>query len=472
MSAVSFRPASPVRAAWHSFANQMHWWSWSLLGLMLLGLPALGLLKSWHFACGLLAGLMIIAVAAMWGQFVLSAQHQNQPALARLMPGHPRRLRLNLVLIFLGLSCGTSLLGTFVHQSSLGVWAVLVLLFIAAGMRWPLLWASTALFGFAPLLPRLLPESALHLPAGLLEALDTPLGFGCLLAAGAVFLASLIRDGGNEHQAVYEKLQSRRRAFKAMANGEPARPLLFCNVSARGYRRAFNRALERAAAGQRDFGREMLALGPQAHLSSTASGVAVMVVIVSLVLALLALGGVFSYGAKVGEGIANAMFGLLGTLMGGVTQLHASVTKRRHEQALVVLLPGVPRGADFNRQLALALVRNYLTLWACGSVGMAVLLGAIPGTGYALLAFIVTLLGGGLLLLRNWSHGGMLKGWLAFLVYFPLSIAAMGARLAMERGVLSVPAFLALAAVVLGLLYTWRWRVMTRSRMAWPVGRG
>ncbi len=119
----------------------------------------------------------------------------------------------------------------------------------------------------------------------------------------------------------------------------------------------------------------------------------------------------------------------------------------------------------------MALMRRYLMLWGCGSLAMTVLLGFIPGTGYAVLAFVVTLLGGGLVLLRDWTNGGLLKGWMAILVYAPLSITAMAARLAMERGALGVPAFLALAALILGSLYAWRWRVLMRARMAWPVGR-
>ena len=472
MSAATFRSASPLRAAWHAFSNQLHWWSWGLIALIMLGVPALMLFKGPMAGLVMLGAMLGVGLLCLWGQLVANTLHQNHPTLARLLPSQPRRLRLNLVLVFLVLACGASLLAAPIHIPAFGVWISLALAFIAAGMRWPLLWTTTALTGFAPLLPHYLPASAQGLPAQAVATLDTPLGFGCLLAAGAVFLASLVRDGGAKHQDLYDRLKKRSRQFKASAEGDAMQGGWFCIATRRGYLRSFDKTLARAAAGQAGFKREMLALGPQAHFSSTSVGITVMAIIVALVLAVLSFGHVFALGREVGQGFGNAMFGLLGTLMGGVTQLNAGIIRRRHEQALVSLLPGVPRGQAFNRQFALALMRHYFALWACGSIAMLILLGSVPGTGYALLAFIVTLLGGGLVLLRNWSSGGMLKGWLAILVYAPMSIAAMAARIAMERGVLSVPGFLALAALILVPLYVWRWRVLTRSRMAWPIGRG
>ena len=253
--------------------------------------------------------------------------------------------------------------------------------------------------------------------------------------------------------------------------GDAPQASWFSGLSRFGYGRSFDKALARAAGGRPGFGREMLALGPQAHFSSTAAGIVVLVVIVCIVLASLSMAGVFQYKEEVGAGIGNSMFGFMGTLIGGVTQLRASLIKRRYEQTLVSLLPGVPRGQAFNRLLAKSLLLNFLGLWAFGSVAMAVLVGTIPGTGYALLAFIVTLLAGGLVLLRDWAKPNNLKGWWAVFVYLPVSIVAIASRFAMEKGIFGVGTFLAVAVVVLGLLYAWRWRVMTGARMAWPATR-
>ena len=470
-AAATFRGASPTRAAWMALHNQMHWWGWSLLALLFLGFPALCLFKSVNFALGCLVGIAGAGVVGLWAQLAASTQHQNHPTLARLLPSQPRRLRQNLVLAFLVLSAIAYLAGMYLGAPSFPVWTAAGLVYIAYGIRWPSLWAGSALFGFLPLAPRFVSAPILELGTQLFAALGTPLGLGCLLTAGAVMLSSLVRDGGTDHQSSYQKLQRRRRDFKATMDGDAPQIGWFTSLSRFGYGRSFDKAIERAAAGRPGFEREILALGPQAHLFSMITGVLVLIVIVCLVLIVLRMAGIFEYGDQVGQGIANSLFGLLGTTVGGVTALRGSLMKRRHEQALVSMLPGVPRGQDFNRQLAKSLLRKYLALWAAGCVSMWILLGSIPGVGYALLAFSVTLLAGGLVLLRNWAKSSKLKGWWAFFTYFPLTVAAIAARFAMEKHVISVGQFLALAVVVLCLLYAWRWRVMTRSKMAWPTNR-
>ncbi|XHS76986.1 hypothetical protein ACFJGW_14760 [Burkholderiaceae bacterium UC74_6] len=470
-AALSLRGASPARAAWQSFANTMRWWSWCLMAALFIGVPAIGLLKSVEFAFGIFCGVTPILLLALWGLLVANALHQNHPTLARLLPQQPRRLRLNLVLVFLGVASGVGALQSVIPVPAAGVWVTLSLIFVAAAMRQPLLWATTALMGFAPLAPRYMSDDAWQMVKQTFGLLETPLGFLCLLAGGAAFLAALIKDGNDTHRAIYEKRQKQRSAVKAAMEGDiPEAASWFWSRTLRSYNRAFDKALTLAAEGRAGFRREMLALGLQAHISATGTGIAVLAIIMAIVLTSLWLGGIFQY-KDAGQGVANSMYGLLGTLMGGVTQLHGSLIRRRHEQGLVALLPGVPRGAAFNRQLSLHLLRNFLTLWAGGSVVMGLMLSLLPGTGYAILSFVVVLLGGGVVLLRDWSRAGPFKGWTAFLFYIPLCALCMCARLALEKDVLSVASFLALSAVVLGALYAWRWRAVMRAPMAWPAAR-
>jgi len=470
-AAITFRGASPARAAWQSFANTMRWWSWCLMVVLIFGVPALGLFKSPAFAFGIFVGLTPILGFALWGQLVANTLHQNHPTLARLLPHHPRRLRLNLVLIFLAVAGGVGALHAFIALPAAGVWVALSLIFVAAAMRQPLLWTSTAIMGFSPLAPKYLSDDSWQQIKNAFFLLDTPLGFLCLLTAGSVFLASLIKDGDEKHRAVYEKRLKQRRAFKAAMEGDvPEAAGWFWRRTLRNYNRAFDKALALAAEGRAGFRREMLALGLQAHLSSTGTGIVVLAVIMAIVLSFLWLGGIFQF-KDAGGGVANSMFGLLGTLMGGVTQLHGSMIRRRHEQSLMALVPGVPRGAAFNRQLSLSLMRNFLALWAGGTLVMGSMLSLLPGTGYAIFSFAVVLLGGGLVLLRDWSRAGPFNGWTAFLFYVPLSAVCMASRMALEKGTLSPAAFLALAVVVLGGLYAWRWRVVMRAPMAWPASR-
>jgi len=460
-----------LRAAWQSFANPQPWWAWVVWAALLVGSPLAALLVSVKLAEVFLCVFGLITLAGAWGQLVSSTLNQNHPSFARLMPGHPRRLRLTLVLSFLALAVAAELAGQALHASGVGLATAASLAFIAAGVRWPLLWAATGLIGFMPMLPRHLSSGAKGLLADLLHAAAAPLGLACVLAAVAIFLASLVRDGDGAHQALYERLQKRRRAVKSSMAGEVVQSGWCGRLFARGYLRDFERTLASADAGHITFERQMLALGPQAHASTLAQGLVVFMIILAIVFVGLRLGDVFRFGDKVGEGFANSLFGLLGVLMGAATQLHASVIRRRNEQALVSLLPGVLRGRAFNRRFALALMARYLALWAIGAVVIGLVLLMFSGTQYALIAFSVTLLGGGLVLLRDWTGGALLKGWMGAFVYLPISIAAMAARWAMESGRLSIPGFLLIAALVLLPLYAWRWRAAMRAPMAWPAGR-
>jgi hypothetical protein len=463
---------SPARAAWQAFANHQRWWTWTLLAALLLGVPALASLASAQLGWGVLFAAAELTLCALWGQLVSSTLYQNHPGFARLVPDHARRLRMNLVLVFAVLCIGCQLAGYALHWSSLGLCSALALAYVAAAVRWPLMWAGTGLIGFAPLLPRYLPEAWREALAAVPALLSSALGFACLVTAGALFLASLVKDGGAAHQAMYEGLQRRRRTVHAGREGEAAQTDWFGRLCSRGYLRSFERVLARVGTGRVGFEREMLALGPRAHLSSTLTGIVVMTGIVGVVLAALELSGVFdAHAREAGAGIANSLFGLLGTLLGSLSQLHGSVIRRRHEQALVVLLPGVPRGSALNRSFARALLQHYLVLWGLGSAAMTLLLGSIPGTGCALLAFCTALLLPGLVLLRDWSRATVLGGWTAFLVFLPATVIGFGGRILMEKAWISPAEFLAFSALLLVSLYAWRWRAVTRAPTAWPAGR-
>jgi len=480
MSAAAFPGLSPTRAAWQSFATRKRWWEWALWALVLVGVPlvpsAIGAFKG-EFRHGAFVSLLffgafaLVVLAGLWGLQVTTLMNQNHPTLARLVPGQPRRLRINLVLSFLVLSSAAGLIAQSMLQSGAGAILIATFVYIAISLRWPLAWATTGILGFGPLLQQRLPPAARDLLAEAGRALATPLGMACLLTAGAVFLAGFIGDGDSLHHARYDRLQRRRRAVKASMAGEAMQSGWLGRLLSRGYQRDFERVLSNAQAGRPGFKREMLALGPQAHITATMQGLIVFTGILAFVLIVFRLTGVFDLDKGAGQGFANSLFGLVGVLIGGVTQLRACLVRRRHEQALVSLLPGVPRGRAFNRQLALALLGQYFALWALGSVLTSLVLLLFSGTQYAVIAFSTTLLGGGLVLLRDWTNGALIKGWLAFLIYLPLMGVAFAARLAMERGALSVGTFLAAAVIVLVPLFAWRWHAALRAPMAWPVGR-
>ncbi|MBV8603733.1 MAG: hypothetical protein JO224_03530 [Pelomonas sp.] len=468
----AFAGLSPLRAALQSLANSQTCVSWGFWALLFVGVPAASALIKPKLGLLLLAAFVVIALIGLWGALVSSLLNQNHPTLARLVPGQPRRLRLVLVLSYLALSVASELLGRAFDEPRIGLYAAATLAYFATGVRWPLTWVTTALFGFGPLLVRKLPLDGRMLVGELLLAAASPLGLACVLAAASVYLAGFVRDGGGAHGAAYERLQKRRRALKASVAGEAVQsPWFLGTLSLRGYGRSFERTLARAAAGRAGFDRVMLALGPQSHPATMLQGVVVLTLLVAVGVIGLWLAGSFQHSAQVGEGFANAMFGLLGVMLSALQQVHASMVRRRPEQGLVSLLPGVPRGREFNRRFALALLRDYLTPWALGMAALSLLLVPLGGTRHALVAFGVALLGGGLVLWRDWTGVALIKGWLAVLIYVPIASAAVAARWALDARRLDTSELLLVAALVLVPLYAWRWRVALRAPMAWPAGR-
>jgi len=458
---------APARAAAQGFINQTRWWAWALGALLYVGVPLL-----LQALIGGKIGLVSFSIMLLWSAFGLwgllthSVFLQNHPTLARLMPGHVMRLRLTLLLpYFAGTLVSEQLGRTLWDMHGLGTVAVAAFCFVALGARWPLVWASTAVLGFTPLVNRILPAPLVALlQDGVMFLASLP---GLLLAtvAGAILLGSLVQAGGPAHESSYLKAQARRRSSRS---GNATSELGWANrMCSNAYARSFAATL----AGRRDrFDRIALALGPKAHRSSTGAGIFVMVIIVLIVIVSLRFTGVFELSDKAAQGVGNSLFGLMGVLIGVVTQLHGTMVQRRHEQAVVSLLPGVPRGTAFNRALGLWLMGQYLRLWGMGAGLLTLILAWLPGTHMALLAFLTGTLPGGLMLWRDWSRANRFSAWDGLAMALPIALTVLS-RWALEGGRLSVPVFLALAVVVIGVLAAWRWRVMTRAPMAWPAGR-
>ncbi len=466
------RPAlsgqAPARAAAQGFINPLRWWAWTGIVALYVGMPlTLQVLIGGKIGYISFFILLLWSVFGLWGMLTHSVFQQNHPTLARLMPGHVKRLRLTLLLPYLAAALAGEQLGrTLWGMQGLGTAAVFTMCFIALGARWPLVWASTAVLGFTPLVDRLLPAPLVStLQDGVLFLASLP---GLLVAtiAGAFLLSSLVQNGGAGHEASYLKAQSRRRTSRSGSTSSEA------GWANRLCSNAYGRTFAKTLADKHDrFDRIALALGPKAHRSSNGAGIFIMVIIVLIVVISLRLNGIFDLSEKASQGVGNSLFGLMGVLIGVVSQLHGAMIQRRHEQALVSLLPGVPRGTAFNRALGLWLMGQFLTLWALGAASLTMILVWLPGTHMALLAFITGTLPGGLMLWRDWSRAGRFSAWNGVIMSLPTAGMIVFSRWALENDHLGVPAFLALAVPLIAALAAWRWRVMMRAPMAWPSGR-
>jgi hypothetical protein len=114
------------------------------------------------------------------------------------------------------------------------------------------------------------------------------------------------------------------------------------------------------------FGRLMQGLGPGAHWTASAAAVAGLALTLWTGFALMEVVGLFYPPAAdiAPDALASLTVGVVIGLLSPTMQIQARLHQSRREQALLMLLPGVPRGAVLNRRLAWQLTGQFLLAWA------------------------------------------------------------------------------------------------------------
>jgi hypothetical protein len=364
------RHAALWRKPWQARRAQRGWRSpW--IGPAVLALGCAGLALAWPARAGLFMALAALGALAWHGWLgVDGLMRQNQPALARLLPGQVRALRLQL-LLHLGLV-------------TLAAWAVLVLAF---GPARPWLWLVLPLVVLLAWLPRepvlwllVLPANpTLPLWAWAAEAQQGAPGLKLLaLLAAAALVAASVGQGGAWHRAQAARSERWRRAAAAQREGR-SRPTATLGLLGRAATRVFDwprrlwrrRVLARGSAAPLP-ARLDLGLGLGGQGAELAWG------------ALLLIGGVTtaalvthaSQSERDLQGLADvARFGVcIGVYSMIGSTLYARLGPlwaRRREQALLALLPGVP-AHDLSAQEG-RWRRAYLVAWLLATAGVLTL---------------------------------------------------------------------------------------------------
>jgi hypothetical protein len=167
------------------------------------------------------------------------------------------------------------------------------------------------------------------------------------------------------------------------------------------------------------------------------------------------------------------MSGMLSPLFGLVTTWHQT----RREQALLALVPGMPRGSAMNRELARRMLRHYVAMWA-GGVALILVASALAPEDAATagrpllgLDFAAAALPVSLMLWRDWSRQGAPRGVQIGLLTMA-TLLGMGLCTAASSYWRFSPLWLVGASMLLTLaLGAWRWRLVRRAAPFWPVGR-
>lgn len=348
------------------------------LGPAVLALACGALVWVWPAWAALCAALGALAVLAWLGWLgVDGLMQQNRPALARLLPGHVRAMRLQLLLLL--------------ALVTLAAWAVLVLAFgavrpwlwlvlpLVVTLAWlprePLLWAGVAVAG--PTLP---------LWAWAAESQQATPGLKLLaLLAAAALVAASVGQGGVWHRAQAARCERWRRAATAERAGRGT-PVATLGVLGRAMLRLFDwprrlwrrHVLSQGAAAPLP-ARLDLGLGLGGQWADLAWG------------ALLLFGGVattlvFNRGGDPErdlQGFADVV--RFGVCIGAYSMIASTLSARlgplwarRREQALLALLPGVPAHdlADQERRWR----RSWLLAWAVATAGVLAV-GALGSPG-------------------------------------------------------------------------------------------
>jgi len=413
----------------------------------------------------------------LWCLFVSGLLRQNEPALARLVPRQAQRLRWALVVGWGVAALSMAALGRGVFGLGLAwlLLGALALLTFAWMTRWPQLWSVLwVLPAFSWLWLQWVPLQALGRQLRAFANAQPLPATLATLALAMLVLPALVRQGGDAHRRSHERRERRRRAARLVGEGAGGWRLPGWSAGLRRLLSTPYRAWLGHLCGARRasvMARAMLVLGPSAHWTGQATaaliiaGLTVAVLLVQVALQVLPSPN-FSR-----VYLAGPAFGLMMFSINPLLQARTAMFRSRREQALLMLLPGVPRGAGLSRALARRLMAHFLVSWAAAGSVALLLMHGVPGAGAAVQATVFACLPCGLLVWCDWSRLRA-PGGIAVAATVLLVVLACALAVALQRG-LGV-SLAALTPGSLGLtlaLGAWRWRVLGRVATPWPAGR-
>ncbi|MBY0233630.1 MAG: hypothetical protein K2W93_01520 [Burkholderiaceae bacterium] len=483
--ALHYRPV--LLATWQQYRNGRSRYLVPLvLGLAAVLLLAIGLTSSWSAALQAAAALASIGLLSLWTALFANLCQQNHPHHARLLPLQLPSLRATLAVSQLMLSAAIALLMGLSqgHALAWGLGAGLLMLVIATCLRW---WQMNLLvwLGFMVLVEHL-QSPWVQAPWQALLAWYTVQPATLALAAGLLLpwcTSRLLQAGGSRHAANYQRRARARQMFREQMTGAKYTPKHFSPVGLwlwelftwpvplwtrhllRQARPTAKSAIARA---------ELVTLGNVHWVAMLGSASLVLSIAVVVILAMQIWLEPFDWQHVHQGGNLGLQIGLVSMAMNPLFGLAANLYRTRREQALLMLLPGMPRGRALNTLLARRTAIQFLAQWLIALAALALVAGgpeALAGMNFSGLHLLLACLPAGSLLLRDWSSLPSPGQGPAVLVFIGVVVLA-GAMAGLQWLGLSLW-LMAAAAVLLSLaLLRWRWQgLILKSPAAMPVGR-
>ncbi|UXH78249.1 hypothetical protein [Roseateles amylovorans] len=446
----------------------------------------------WDMTAKAMPSLLAFSLIFVWWSAFMALQAQNHPIAARLVPGQLRQLREVAVGLFLGLALTAGALMSLVDGSFL-LWAIVggaACFALSILTRWPLLW--TLVWVVPSTAGIWLKSPAWRMVVAVMQGWHErqPVTQAALaLGLMGFMLWRLFQSGGPTHGQQYLRAQAMRQAMKEHAFGGRVTNLFPEGRLALFFRHLFcwlrviwrEHLVRRATSTPRSaLARAELVANPGTHWSMV---IGTSLVIIAGVLIAFAVGFAIT-GDRGHIGLRNAVsgfaFGVMSMLINPVMATPSALYKRRREQALLLLLPGMPRGEALNRGLARRQFLQFLGCWGFGLsliVGLQVAMdlqsaGSSSTTLFSMgLNYSTIALPAGLLLWRDWSRQGEPNGSHMALLVMGLVACMLGLGVLVSKLDISPWLFMGIsvALTAVGIVVRWR-RVVTRPTF-WPVGR-
>jgi hypothetical protein len=434
---------------------------------------------------GILAAIVLLGV---WGLQFSTLLRLDHPHAAHLLPGHRRAVRMAALGLWLGgvgvCTGGVLLVGVGLPGVAglpvllIAVAAGAVLLWLAMALRWWWMWALIWLpfpavdgLGLWPVLAAALaPLRGLWLDQPLLWTLVVMVGMGAALC-------SLFGDADAAHARAYAGRERLRKIAAAGAAGQKPTLAAYGHWGER-LGRPFQRLADvwlarvvRCASPQPPSvmaRADVVLLGAQHWVRQLAALMLVQLLAVTG-FALLTHLTVNDPAELVARGHVGLGIGLASLAITPLITSSGALWMSRREQALLMLLPGMPQGQALNRLLARQQMRHYLLVWLAALPLFLALAwwGDVP----QVLGFAGAALPVGALVWHDASRLRAATAMSAFLPYLLCIGLGLSSLLLLRwQPTLLLPwtlGILALSAVLLA----WRWQRVSQWPQALPAGR-
>lgn len=486
-------------APWQWRRNEGSLWAlrlYSALMVLVLGVPAVAALV-WmptHAAWVTVGACVALGCAWLWGVQISGLLRLDHPHAAHTVPGHAHALRAVAVGLWAGLTGICGLLaavgaGLLADQGEgladgvrLGLLVALgqgtLLLVVAWVVRWWWLWVplcvGPSFLGQAGVRRSLAGSWAWVQHLWLAHPVLVTLA---LLLLQAFVLQAVFGRGGHRHARAYADRERMRKIVSAGAVGQqpglasygrwgeilslPTQRLAdawlahVCRHAQATQRQVMTRA-------------EVVLHGRHHWVLQLAAGLLAQAVVVGFLLMGASFTGpgmvLMLEGGRIGIGM-----GITSMAVSAVLSLPGALWQSRREQALLVLLPGMPQGAALTQAVARRQWRQCLVVWL--TLLPALAFGIWAGLGLSTLACVAVAVPVSAWLWRDWSRMAEPR---STSVFAPLlvSMAASGLSNALlgRYPQALLPWAAGLVLVTAGLM-TWRWRQMALLPRALPVGR-